>query len=100
MQDGVVGQWQAGKIRALPRSGPPVEAVGRFITSGIALNVIRQTQDSLDSAASGAARYVAFSDLLEIDYPLRRRIDSNIGPLYSGAAKLSVHINRILERGA
>ena len=41
----------------------------RFLDSGVKLNIIRQTQGSLNPVAPGMSCYISFCDLLSVDYP-------------------------------
>ena len=58
----------AAKIRALARSVVGKGQLERFLDSGVTVNVLRQAPDSLDSVASGISCYIAYCDLVGIDY--------------------------------
>ena len=69
MEDGFIDRGGAdAKIRAPARNTPGARNLGRFLDSGVSINVLRLTEHSLRSA-SGIPRSIDHCDLIQTDYP-------------------------------
>ena len=86
----------SAKIRALARAMPERESLERFLDSGVTINVLRRTQDSLRSVASGISSYIAFCDLTNIDYsPVSSYRSRQFSSLFRPGPTFGNYINRI-----
>ena len=62
------GPGPAAMIRALAPVAVRRSQIERFLEPGVAADVLRRTKGSVDSVASGIARYIASCDIVGIDY--------------------------------
>ena len=59
----------AAKIRLLARCKSDAETINRLLNAGSQLDISRQVQSSLRSAAAGVQRRASFCDIIDIAYP-------------------------------